>query len=62
MQDDLGTRLRRGLVGAVLGSALGAILIALFKAAGNDDLELPVAIALIVASLAYWAWTKMDEA
>ena len=62
MQDDLGTRIRRGLIAAAIGSAIAGILTALLKSAGNDDLGLPIGIALIVASLAYWAWTKVDQA
>jgi len=61
VQDDIGKRVRRGLVAAVIGTAIAGALSAAFKSAGNDDLELPVGIGLIVASLAYWAWTKRDD-
>ena len=62
MKDGLGRRVWRGLAAAIIGSVIAGILSAALKSSGADDLMLPVAIALIIASLAYWAWTKRDEA
>jgi hypothetical protein len=61
VQDDLGTRVRRGLAAAGIGTVIASTLTAVLKSTGNDDLEGAVGIALIVAALAYWAWTKRDE-
>ena len=58
MRDDLGTRVRRGLAGAAIGSVIAAGITAVLKNTGHFDLELPVAVAIIVASLAYWAWRR----
>ena len=61
MPPDLGKRVLKGLGYAAIGTAIAGIVTALLKSGGSTDLEGPIGIVLIVASLAYWAWTKRDQ-